>query len=222
MKKLFLIFGFLILQTSFSQTTKDVGTFTSIAVFDKITVTLIPSSEHKVELSGRGSDEVELINKNGFLKIKMNLKNTLQGDDIKAIVYYTSLDEIIADEGSFIKAEKTIKNTALKINVKKGGRLTANVESDRISVKGNTGGISTLKGSVSFQDIVSNSGAEINHKDLQTKQTEVTVNAGGFAEVTASDLIDAKTRAGGTIKVYGEPKELREKNIAGGTVTIVK
>lgn len=222
MKKLFLLFGFLILQTSYSQTTKDVGTFTSIAVFDKITATLIPSSEHKVELSGKGSDDVELINKNGFLKIKMNLKNTLQGDDVKAIVYYTSLDEIIADEGSFIKAEKTIKNTALKINVKKGGRLTANVESDRISVKGNTGGISTLKGSVSFQDIVSNSGAEINHKGLQTKQTEVTVNAGGFAEVTASDLIDAKTRAGGTIRVYGEPKELREKNIAGGTVTIVK
>lgn len=222
MKKLFLLFGFLILQTNYSQTTKDVGTFTSIAVFDKITATLIPSSEHKVELSGKGSDDVELINKNGFLKIKMNLKNTLQGDDVKAIVYYTTLDEIIADEGSFVKAEKTIKNTALKINVKKGGRLSANIESDRVSVKGNTGGISTLKGKAVFQDIVSNSGAEINHKDLQTKQTDVTVNAGGFAEVKASDLVDAKTRAGGAIKVFGEPKELREKNIAGGTVTIVK
>lgn len=222
MRTLLLFMNLLMVQIGFSQTTKDVGTFNSIAVFDKITATLIPSTEHKVELSGKGSDEVEVINKNGFLKIKMNLKNTLQGDDVKALVYYTVLDEITADEGSIIKADKAIENTNLKINVKKGGHITGTVKADKITIRGNTGGISHLKGNVDFQDIVSNSGAEINHKDLQSKQTEVTVNAGGNADVRATDLIDAKTRAGGTIKVHGEPKELREKNIAGGTVTIVK
>lgn len=222
MKKLILFLGILTATTGFSQTVKEVGTFNSIAVFDKITATLIPSKENKVELSGAESENVELINKNGALKIKMSFAKTLQGDDVKAKVYYTSLEEITADEGSVIKADEVIKSNALKVNVKKGGHLTATVETERITVRGNSGGISNLKGKATFQDIVSNAGAEINHKKLLTKQTEVTANAGGIAEVVASDLVDAKTRAGGTIKVYGETKELREKNIAGGSVTLVK
>jgi hypothetical protein len=50
---------------------------------------LIPSDENKVILNGSGSDEVELINRNGELKIRMLLTKMFNGDDISAIVYYT-------------------------------------------------------------------------------------------------------------------------------------
>lgn len=222
MKKLALILGLLVTQWGFSQTTKEVGAFTSVTVFDKISATLVPAKEYKVELSGDGHKNVSLINKNGSLKIKMDFKNTLQGDDVKATIYYKNLDEIIVDEGASIKSDTTIKDVALNVNVKKGGKLDLKVDVERLNVKGSTGGISTIKGKANVQDIISNSGAMINHKDLETKQTEVTVNAGGEAQVKASDVVDAKTRAGGSILIYGNPKTVTEKMIAGGTIKKVK
>ena len=40
------------------------------------------------------------------------------------------------------------------------------------------------------------------------------VNAGGEAEVSATESVDAKTRAGGNITVYGNPadKKTKKKN----------
>jgi hypothetical protein len=68
---------------------KNVGDFTKVTAFDQIDVMLIPSDENKVILNGSGSDEVELINRNGELKIRMLLTKMFNGDDISAIVYYT-------------------------------------------------------------------------------------------------------------------------------------
>ena len=50
----------------------------------------------------------------------------------------------------------------------------------------------------------------------------MTVNAGGKASVNASDLVDAKTRAGGNIYIYGDPKVINQKNVAGGVIKKVK
>ena len=38
----------------------------------------------------------------------------------------------------------------------------------------------------------------------------------------ATDLVDAKTRAGGEIIIYGKPKQINEKKIAGGTIEQAK
>ena len=43
-----------------------------------------------------------------------------------------------------------------------------------------------------------------------------------MAQVYATDLVDAKTRAGGEIKIYGKPKQINEKKIAGGTIEQAK
>ena len=38
----------------------------------------------------------------------------------------------------------------------------------------------------------------------------------------ASDLVDAKVRAGGTILIHGKPKQINQKTIAGGSIEQVK
>ena len=43
-----------------------------------------------------------------------------------------------------------------------------------------------------------------------------------MADVYATDLVDAKTRAGGEITIYGKPKQINEKKIAGGTIEQAK
>jgi hypothetical protein len=77
----------LISSIAFSQTEKKVGDFNKVTSFDKIDIILIPSSENKVVLNGSASEQVELVNKNGELKIRMPLTKLLKGDNISATVY---------------------------------------------------------------------------------------------------------------------------------------
>jgi len=46
----------------------------------------------------------------------------------------------------------------------------------------------------------------------------ITVNAGGDSDVYATDLVEAKVRAGGDIIIYGKPKQINQKIVAGGTI----
>jgi hypothetical protein len=222
MKKI--IYSLLLISSiTFAQTEKKVGDFTKVSSFDKIDVQLIPSNENKVILQGKDADQVELINKNGELKIRMPFGKLLKGDDISATVYYKKLDAVEANEGSRIASKEEIKAINFDIICKEGSEIKLlNLQASRLQVRTSAGSIVTVKGSVKNQDILSNSGGKYDGQDCVTEQTVVTVNAGGIAHVNATDLVDAKTRAGGEIRIYGKPKQINEKKIAGGTIEQVK
>lgn len=208
---------------SFAQTEKNVGDFTKVTAFDKIEVTLIAGSENKVVLSGDNSEEVELINKNGELKIRMPFTKMLSGEDISATVYYTNLEAVEANEGSIITSEDEIATINFDVICKEGATINiSNLQADRLQVRTSAGSVVTVSGNVKNQDILSNSGGKYNGENCITEQTIVTVNAGGIANVNASNFVDAKTRAGGEILIYGKPKQINQKTIAGGRIEQAK
>ena len=213
----------LISSVVFSQTKKKLGEFNKVTSFDKIDVTLIQSTENKIILHGPSANEVEIVNKNGELKIKMPLTKMLSGDNISATVYFTKLDAVEANEGSRISTKDAISAISFDIICKEGSEVKLlNLQVDKLQVRTTQGSIVTVQGKVKNQDIVSNSGGKYDGQDCVTEQTVVTVNAGGLANVNATDLVDAKTRAGGEIKIYGNPKQINQKTIAGGSIIQVK
>jgi hypothetical protein len=58
----------------------------SVKVYDRINVTLVKSSENKVQIKGDDSD-VEIVNKNGELKIRMIPTKIMQGDKSEVTVF---------------------------------------------------------------------------------------------------------------------------------------
>ncbi len=223
MKKTVLLFAtFFLAIGAFAQETKTVGSFQKLSVFDKIEVTLIPSKENKMEVSGSNIDNVNFINKNGYLKIKMNTAYSFQGENTKVKLYYVALNEIVADEGAKINSNSPVKATSLLVNGKAGGKVNLEVKVDDLTVRAATGGEVTLIGKATKQDVLSNAGAVVHNDKLITKDTNVTVNAGGKANVNATELVDAKTRAGGEINVYGDPKKVNEKVVMGGSINFIK
>jgi hypothetical protein len=224
MKKTFLTFiTCSIFSFGIAQTEKKVGDFNKVTAFDKIDVNLVASTENKVVLTGANSQEVELVNKNGELKIRMPFSKTMQGDAVSATVYYKKLDAVEANEGSRIASTDEISVINFDIICKEGSEIKlTNLQADRLQVRVSQGSIVTIIGTVKNQDILSNSGGKYDGQDCKTAQTVVTVNAGGIAHVYATDLVDAKTRAGGEIKIYGKPKQINEKKIAGGTIEQAK
>jgi hypothetical protein len=214
---------FLISSITFAQTERFISDFTKVTAFDKIDVNLVASSENKVILTGANSQEVEVINKRGELKIRMPLTKMLRGETISATVYYTKLEAVEANEGSRIGAKDAISALNFDIICKEGSEIKlTNLQADRLQVRVSQGSIVTVIGDVKNQDILSNSGGKYDGQDCKTQQTVVTVNAGGMAAVYATDLVEAKTRAGGEIIIYGTPKQINEKKIAGGAIEQAK
>lgn len=206
-----------------AQTEKKLGEFNKVTSFDKIDVTLIQGTENKIILHGPSANEVEIVNKNGELKIKLPLTKMLSGDNISATVYYTKLDAVEANEGSSIATKDEISAISFDIICKEGSEVKLlNLKADKLQVRTTQGSIVTVQGKVKNQDILSNSGGKYDGQYCITEQTVVTVNAGGIANVFATDLVDAKTRAGGEIKIYGKPKQINQKTIAGGSIIQAK
>jgi len=221
MKKV--IFGIVFISsTAFSQLEKKVGDFNKVTSFDQIDVILIPSSENKVVLNGSGSDEVELINKNGELKIRMPLTELLKGDNISAIVFFKNIDALEANEGSRIASESILKSTLFNIVAKEGAQIKIKLDVDKLKVRVVNGSIIQLEGKAKNQDILLNSGGVYKSKKLITSQTFITLNAGGEADVYATDLVEAKVRAGGDITIFGKPKQINQKIVVGGTIQEAK
>lgn len=207
-------------QLGFSQTkiTKNVGDFTIVKAFDKISVQLVESNETKVELSGGHSSDVELVNKNGELKIRMPLDKMLKGDEITAIVYFKRIDAVEASEGAYVSSPAVFDGIDFSVNAKEGAEIKLALDVKKATIKASSGGMVRLTGKATNQDIVVSSGGIVKASTLEGVQTVVAVNAGGEADVTATELVDAKTRAGGTITIYGNPQQINQKTVAGGTI----
>jgi Putative auto-transporter adhesin, head GIN domain len=217
MKKL--VYSILFISSiTFAQVEKNVGEFTKVTSFDKIDVLLIKGNENKVILSGTDVEEVEIVNKNGELKIRMPLTKMLSGDNVSATVYYTKLEAIEANEGSRISSEDIFTTTTFDVIAKEGSQIKIKLDVSRLTLRVANGSIVNVEGKATNQDIIVNSGGIYEAKKLLTNQTVITTNAGGEASIYATELVDAKVRAGGDITVYGNPKQLNQKIIAGGKV----
>ncbi|MEZ4854359.1 head GIN domain-containing protein [Flavobacterium sp.] len=219
MKKLFINgLTFLMFSIANAQVEKNLGDFHKVTSFDQIDVTLVKALENKIELKGNGANEVEIINKNGELKIRMPFSKMMQGDAISATLYYKNIEAVEANEGSHISSNDVFTTSHFDIIVKEGAQVKLILETEKLSVRISNGSILELTGKADFTDVLINSGAEYEASDLLTKQTTVTANAGGKAEIFATDYVNAKVRAGGEIDIYGKPKQIDQKTIAGGSI----
>ena len=218
MKKVLIIAFVFLSQITTAQVTRNLGDFDEVKVFDKINVKLIAASENKIVVTGTRADEPETVNKNGELKIRMPFPKLLSGEDITVKLYFKNLESIAVSEGSYVSSEEDFKQTSLDLNANSGGEIKLTIDVDKVSVKANSGGIVSLSGTAENQEVVITSGGILNAKDLTTSQTTISVAAGGKSEIHASILVDAKVRAGGSIFIYGKPKQINKEVFIGGTM----
>lgn len=220
MKILVRILALIIVTFSFSQNSieKKIGEFKELKAFDLINVTMIQSNENKVVILGRNRRNVQVLNKNGKLKIRMELEESYDGNDTDVTLYYTSVDIIDANEGAKINIEGKLKQFDVELKAQEGAEITANIKTNYTDVRAVTGGIINLTGTSKNLDVSIYTGGEFDGQDLATESTEVSINAAGEARVNASEFVEARVRAGGEVYIYGDPKEIDQKTVLGGKV----
>ena len=220
MKNILATLTFLITSIVFSQSeiTKTIGEFSELKVYDLIEVELIKSDKNEAIISGKNRKDVVIVNKNGKLKIRMNLEESFDGDNTKVKLYYTNIDIIDANEGAKIMSKDKIKQYEIELRAQEGGTINLDLKVTTTTIKSVTGGIIQTTGKSKNQDISISTGGVYKGKDLKTETTEIAVRAGGEADVYATDLLDIKIRAGGDVFVYGNPKEVNKSKALGGRI----
>ena len=218
MKKVMLILLAFVVQTTSAQLTKDLGEFSTIKIYDRLTVSLISSSENKIVITGDREGEVEVVNNNGELKLRMPFPKLLSGEDISIKLYFKNIESIAASEGSYVSSKANFKQTIMDLNAREGAAIKIDLDVEKVNVKAVTGGIIELSGKALNQDVTLMTGGILKSKELHTSQTTISVSAGGNAEIYATTLVDAKVRAGGSIYIYGSPKQINKETLFGGTI----
>jgi len=209
--------------TMFSQrtVTKEVGGFDELKVFDLIAVDLIPSDENTVVIKGENTDDVKVINDNGKLKIRMLLEQRFNGDETQIEIYYQKIDVLDANEGAYIYGNSPITQNNITLRAQEGGQIQVRLAVNNAKVKSVTGGGVEAIGTAENVDITLNTGGVFEGKELSTKETKVTITAAGRADINASEKVHARVTAGGNIYIYGNPKEVDKKRLAGGRIKIM-
>lgn len=211
---------FLIAFYGFSQTMldKEVGDFQEIKVYDLIEVNLIKSDDNRIVIKGHNVYDIKFVNKNGVLKLRMELDKKFQGEDTFVEVYYTDLRTIDGNEGAKIVCNELVEKEKIELRAQEGSHIKIGMDVRDVEMKAVTGGIIEASGLAKNQIIVINTGGVFEGRELLTEVTNIKISAGGEAELYASQKLDVNVKAGGDVYVYGNPKDVNKTTLAGGRI----
>ena len=210
---------FLFISTlSHSQAIKP-GEFNKIKVFDGIRLTIIPSDADSLLVDGKNKSFLSYKNKNGRLYLRMDIRRRFGGFNTTVALFSSSpLDEIDANEGAYVSCQDVLFQPSILLKAKEGAEIDAILDVQKVKTKTASGGIVNLKGSavVQYHSVVT--GGVVEAATLDSEQVEVRVKAGGRAAVNASEIADIKVSLGGSVSVYGQPKQFIKSVAVGGNI----
>lgn len=223
MKTIVTFIAILITSISFAQSpiTKNVGDFTEVKVYDRIVVNLVKSTENKVVITGEDVSQVNVVNKDGTLKIKMDLDLIFDGKKTFVYVHYNNLEVIDGNEGAVITSNELIEQDKIEIKMQEGARVKVGLQVREALLRAVTGGIVEASGQATVQRVKVNTGGIYEGRNLETETAEIFVQAGGEVEAYASKMADLTIRAGGDIVIYGNPAEVKKHRTFGGRIKIM-
>jgi len=200
---------------------RDLGDFSKVAVYDGINLELVKSEDNKVEITGKNTSFVVVKNKNGDLKIRLNLERRFSGDRTKVTLYYKALYNIISHEGSNVFSRDTIKQSDLNIKANTGSRQNFILELNTLNSTSTTGAKITISGKTEYHDCSASTGAEIDAKDLTTRDTYASSTTGGVLDLFVTKELEANSKLGGIINVHERTDKITESISIGGVVNYI-
>ena len=219
MKKLYLLLLFVCAQT-FSQTeiSKTLGEFSELKVYDLINVDLIKSRENKIVVSGKNSENLNIIQKNNILKLRMQLKKKFNGKETQVKLYYSSLDIIDANQGAVVSSNGSIKQYELVLKAQEGAQIKAAVDTKLLVVKSVTGAKVSATGKSNKQEVNIRTGGVYKGANIIVENTDLDIRFGGEADVNTNNVLEVSIFSGGDVNISGTPKQLKQRKIFGGRI----
>lgn len=218
-KVLLLLFSFHALCAQEEKITQELERFAEVKGFDGLSINLIKSDVNKAVVTGANTKKVAIVNNAGVLKLRMEIDKIFSGYRTFIDLYHTEEVKVIdVNEDARISSEEPFIQGVLELKAQEGGELVINCQTEQLLIKAITGGEIVVTGFCDNQDVIINTGGIYDGKGFKTKYTTITVNAGGNAEIYATEYVKANVKAGGEVLVYGDPLKMDEKTVFGGKV----
>jgi hypothetical protein len=106
---------------------KKLGDFTTLKVFNGLTVELQKSKESKIEISGSKSDHVVVKNSNGVLKIRLQFPEGFTTEDLRIVLFYNENIDVL--------------DAYLTVKAVSGGIIYLSGVTENQNIEATTGGI---------------------------------------------------------------------------------
>jgi len=181
-------------------------------------VKMIKSDSDRLVITGKNKEDVNIVNKNGTLKIKMNLEEIFDGNNTTVTLYYIKIDVIDANEGAYITVDNTIEQFEIDLQSQEGATIKADLKVTYANIRAVTGGVVETSGISKNQDVMLYTGGVYKGENCTTENTDVAIRAAGEAHINATERVDIKIRAGGDVYIYGNPKKVDESRVLGGRI----
>lgn len=209
---------FMAISTIAQETTHELADFNELKVYNGLSVLLKEGKTNKAVVKGTSSQEVSFKIDDGLLKIRKDLDKLFNDDDIQIILYFVKIDKIEALQNSGIKFSEKVKQDNLQLEAQEGAEIIAKVDVEKLKSKSITGGEIDITGKANHQEVNVRAGGKYYAKNLKSNYIEISINAGGVADIFAIEEVKAKVKAGGTVNVYGNPKNLDKNTLFGGKI----
>ena len=219
-----ILFALLVLgQTIFSQnkTSRKIGDFKILKVYDLVNIELVRAEENYAEIKGEHSNSIVIKNKNGELKVRMGIERRFRGANTKVKIFYNNLEKIYVHEGAFVYSKDTIAQENLYVKSDEGARVVFNLNITNLSTNTSSGAIMDLQGKAQHHRAKVNTGGELQASSLKTEETDLYLTTGGLAEVFAVNTLNINVRAGGTVNVHSKTRKIVENKLVGGTINYI-
>jgi len=198
--------------------TMDLENFTESEITNGLSVNFIQSEENKAVITGNSRDKISIEVKNGVLDIDTDLDQIWTEDNTLIVIYYMQLQKIEAKRNSKVKLCSKIIQPIIWFKVLEGSEITAQIEVNNLIANISTGGDLMIIGKADIQEIEVMAAGKFKGENLIGNNVDVSISAGGKANVFAKKYVNAKVNAGGNIYIYGNPEKIDEKTTFGGKI----
>lgn len=202
---------------------KNIGDFSVLKVYNGIEVELIPSKEHKIEVTGKKSEKMKIKQVNNTLKFSLpfSLKaeeNSAEGEVRVKLFFNKPIAVIDANEGSVITGNN-INQTTLEVKTQERALINLVINVDHSVIKASSGGVIKLTGTTKTQEVDADLYGEYFGFGLQTSQTSIVrAGSGAKVEISAGTKLNAKVTFGGSIFYKGNPELVKNQKVVGGLI----
>ena len=214
MKTLLAITALAAINLAAAQKTTSLKDFNSLTVGADLHVTLVKSNENKLVASG-GDDELQVQNEGGTL--------VLGGDAGSVTVYYKgSLENIVAGSDATVTATDEIKSNALTVTAGSDAKVILKVNVQTLTTAAGSDAHVTLSGKAGKHNAAYASDAQLNAKELATENTDIVMSSDASGDITAKGNVNATVSSDGSLKIYGNPKNVAQVVGSDAEIVVVK
>ena len=205
---------------------RDVSAFHGIHVSSGIELILTQGSEDAVAVSASNTelrDNIKTEVSGGILKISFDHNifklNNMRNKKLKAYVSIREIDELHAASGSHVKAEGSIRSSAMDMEASSGAIVKGDFNSGKMKVDQSSGSIINISGSATDLEVEGSSGSIFDAYDFKTENCNAKTTSGSMVKVTVNKELSVKASSGGKISYKGNGLIRNVDTGSGGSVS---